>query len=206
MVAGFRGRCARFARSGALTTEMGIAARVDNVNRRMRVLGLQAATIACLLVPAVASAAGESPMLRVRSSDASITELIALASARSQTLRNLVALIQTSDGIVHVEPGVCGHGARACLVIWMSATGSARFLRVLVNRKKASSDGDFLGSIGHELQHTIEALSDPGTVDSLGLYNFFSREGRPSGTRFETDKAINVGNAIRNELGRQRLR
>jgi hypothetical protein len=184
---------------------MGIAA----VKRRIRRLGVRAVTIACLVVPPAASstaAAEESPMLRVRSSDPSITELIELASARSQTLRNLVALIQTSDGIVHVEPGVCGHGARACLVIWMSATESARFLRVIVNRKRASSDRDFVGSIGHELQHTVEALSDPGTVDSIKLYNFFSREGRPSGTRFETDKAIKVGNAIRDELGRQRLR
>jgi hypothetical protein len=148
------------------------------------------------------SAADEPAFVRVRSSDATITELIGLASRGSLTFRNLVALIQSSDGIVHVEPGECGHGTHACLKIWMGVAGSTRFLRVVVDRRRGVSEVDFMGSIGHELQHSVEALSEPGTVDSLTLYNFFSRVGTSAAAsnRFETIAAIRAGDAVRGEL------
>jgi hypothetical protein len=57
-----------------------------------------------------------------------------------------------------------------------------------------------MGSIGHELQHTVEALSEPATVNSVGLYNFFSRIAPTSINRFETTAAINAGEAVRAEL------
>jgi len=65
----------------------------------------------------------------------------------------------------------------------MLAAGGNRYLRVLVDRQRADSDVDLMGSIGHELQHAIEAFSD--------------------NNRFETTAAINVGTAIRDELRRQ---
>ena len=62
---------------------------------------------------------------------------------------------------------------RARLKMWMKVSGANRFLRVLVDRKKADSDVDFMGSIGHELQHAIEALSQSSIRDGAQLYNFF---------------------------------
>jgi len=76
----------------------------------------------------------EPPVLRVRSSDAHVTELISLGAERSLTFRNLMALVQATDGMVYVES--CGHGTRACLKMWMCAKGSTRFLRVMVNRAR----------------------------------------------------------------------
>jgi hypothetical protein len=78
-------------------------------------------------------------------------------------------------------------------------------LRVLVNPHRAP-DADFLGSIGHELQHAVEALSEPANVSGLQLYNFFSRTGFATNTRFETLEAIHAGDAVRRELSGQRLR
>jgi hypothetical protein len=175
-------------------------------NRRLLSLGLEAALILCVMAHAPRLAADEPPILRVRSTDQAIAEFIGLASTRSLTFRNLVSLIQTSDGIVYVEPGECGHGARACLKMWMGVGGSNRFLRVLVNRKRAGSDADFMGTIGHELQHSVEALSDPGTVTGLGLYNFFDRTAPTGRSRFETVEAIKAGDAVRRELSGFRLR
>jgi hypothetical protein len=145
-------------------------------------------------------------MMRVRSTDSTITTLIELAATRSLTFRNLVTLIQASDGMVYVEPGECGHGTRACLKLWMQASGSTRFLRVVVSRVRGSSDIDFLSSIGHELQHSVEALSEPTTVNSLGMFNYFSRTGVYGSNRFETVEAIHVGDAVRRELGDLRVR
>ncbi len=169
------------------------------LNRRLLSLGLEAALMVFVLGHAPRVAADDTPLFRVRSSDQAITQFIELAAARSLTFRNLVAVIQGSDGIVYVEPGECGHGTRACLKLWMGTSGSTRFLRVVVNRRRAYSDADFMGSIGHELQHTVEALSEPNTVNSMRLYNYFTRTAI-SGPRFETMEAITAGDAVRHEL------
>jgi hypothetical protein len=180
---------------------------VHPLNRRLHGLAIQAALVATLAwSPArPAEAADEGTLFRVRSSDSAITAFIELAATRSPTFRNLLALIQASDGIVYVEPGDCGnHGARACLKGWMGAAGPNRLLRVMVNRRRANSDVDFMGSIGHELQHTVEALSEPATINSAALYNFFTRIAPSSSGRFETLAAINAGDAVREELSRRR--
>jgi len=57
--------------------------------------------------------------------------------------------------------------------MWMQSSGQNRFLRVLVDRQRADSDVDLMGSIGHELQHAIEALSDVAVVNGTMLYQFF---------------------------------
>lgn len=176
-------------------------------NRHLHRLAIRAAlvsSLAWLLAQPAAAAPDEALIFRVRSSDSAITAFIELAATRSLTFRTLVALIQASDGIVYVEPGDCGaHGARACLKGWVGAAGPNRFLRVMVSRRRADSDIDFMGSIGHELQHTVEALSDPATINSAALYNFFSRIAPTSSRRFETIEAINAGDAVREELGRR---
>ncbi len=175
-------------------------------NRRLLSLGLEAALIVSVLAHAPLLSADEAPFFRVRSTDQAITEFIEMAATRSLTFRSLVTLIQTSDGIVYVEPGECGHGTRACLKLWVGVSGSTRFLRVVVNRRRARSDVDFMGSIGHELQHTVEALSEPNTVNGLRLYNFFDRTAATRHDRFETVEAINAGNAVRRELSGLRPR
>jgi hypothetical protein len=176
---------------------------ITSPGRRFHHVGLELvllASLGCVLGHPGELAADEPPVLRVRSSDASITELIGLGAERSLTFRNLMAIIQGSDGMVYVESGACGHGTRACLKMWMCARGSTRFLRVMVNRVRGTSDLDLVSSIGHELQHSVEALSEPATVDSLGLYNFFSRTASARNDRFETVAAIHAGDAVRREL------
>jgi hypothetical protein len=179
---------------------------VTSPNRRLRRLVLQVALVVSLAWPLAspAAASDEATIFRVRSTDSAINGFIELASARSVTFRRLLALIQGSDGIVYVEPGQCGHGTRACLKVWMQAAGSNRFLRVVVDRRRAESDEDFMGTIGHELQHTVEALSERSTSSGVGLYNFFSRAAQISGTRFETTAAIKAGDAVRVEAQRNR--
>jgi len=147
-----------------------------------------------------AAATDGPPISRVRSSDRSIIALIDRAAAQSVTLKKLLTIIESSDGIVYVERGNCGYGARACLKMSVVANGPDRFLRILVDRQRADSDVDFMGSIGHELQHAIEALSQPSITNGAKLYNFFRREAPTDNNRFETAAAINAGDAVRDEL------
>jgi hypothetical protein len=178
-------------------------------NRRLHHLGLEVALLAflgCVLAHPGEVAADEPTIMRVRSTDSTIATLIDLAATRSLTFRNLVSLIQASDGMVYVEPGECGHGTRACLKLWMHASGSTRFLRIVVSRPRGGSDMDFMSSIGHELQHSVEALSEPATVNGVGLFNYFNRTAMPGNNRFETVEAIHAGDAVRRELGNLRVR
>ena len=144
----------------------------------------------------------KASFFRVRSSDAFIVALIAQGASRSATLTRLLEAIEASNGIVYVEPGACSHGVRACLQMWVQVSGPHRFLRVVVDRRKVDSDGELTGLIGHELQHAIEGLGEPSVTDGVKLYNFFRRYAPTDNNRFETTLAINIGNAIRDELRR----
>jgi hypothetical protein len=94
-----------------------------------------------------ATATDAPPISRVRSTDTFIAALISRAAKGSETFQRLLATIQRSNGIVYIEPGNCGHGARACLKLSVVANGPDRFLRVLVDRQKTDSDVDFMGAI-----------------------------------------------------------
>ena len=102
--------------------------------------------------------------------------------------------------MVQVESGPCGHGVRACLLMWLEMAASNRFLRIYIDRRHGDSDVDVMASMGHELQHAVEALSEPGTTDSVRLYNFFGRLAPTYDTRFETKAGVYVGNLVREEL------
>jgi hypothetical protein len=139
---------------------------------------------------------------RVRSSDQAIAGLIERGASQSPTFKRILAAVEGSNGIVYVEPGVCRQNLRACLKIAVQVSGPNRLLSVVVDKRRAWSDVELIGSIGHELQHAIEALSDPSVTDGAKLYNFFRRYAPTDGNRFETTAAVNIGNSIRDELRR----
>src|SRR5205085_4931737 len=121
-----------------------------------------------------AASTGGPSIARVRSSDASLSALIGRATEQSATFQRLLASIERSNGIVHVEAGTCTHGVRACLKMWMATAGGTRFLRIAIDTRKTNSDLDVMGLIGHELQHALEALSEPAVTNGVKLYSFFT--------------------------------
>src|SRR5688572_26715975 len=84
------------------------------------------------LVPTAATAQSTETKSRVRSQDPLIAHLIADALTLSATFRELVTAIDGTNGIVYVESGRCGRGARACLVLDMQVAGPNRILRILI--------------------------------------------------------------------------
>lgn len=174
--------------------------------RRVQQLVLRAALllgVGCgLAVPA--SARDDMPgFARVRSTDPSLAALIARATGHSATFHRLIATIQDSNGMVYVEVGTCGFRMHACLRRWMTSSGPNRFLFVIIERQTSDSDVDVMASIGHELQHTVEALSEPGVIDTDRLYAFFSRVALTRNGFFETIAAIDAGDDVRSELRRR---
>jgi hypothetical protein len=133
----------------------------------------------------------------VRSSNTAIVALIEQASERSATFRHLLDTLNASDSMVYVEQGDCPHGVRACFTS-VTIAGSRRVMWVKVDTRKA--DWDLMGSIGHELRHTIEVLGDPTVTSNSAMYFFYLTNGSHGRTKaFETQAAIDAGTAVRRE-------
>ena len=137
---------------------------------------------------------------RVRSSDPVIASLIATGVARSPRFRRIIEAIDATNGLVYVEPGKCRNRVRAC-VEGMSTTRTHRI--VLVRIRPDAPEWEIVATIAHELQHALEILSDPAVTTSRAMYLFYLRQGpnRFSGG-FETDAAIDAGEAVLKELKR----
>jgi len=166
----------------------------------IRVLGLHAALITTLsgaAVQPVAAQAGAS-VPRVRSESTRIAEAIARGREGSLTFRRLIETIEATDGLVFVDEGVCAGGVRACLLLSVTVAGPSRLLRIVVNLRKAPGC-EAVEMIGHELQHAIELLRNPGIRSDIQAFNFFYNVGRTSARRFETEAAMQAGIAIATE-------
>jgi hypothetical protein len=172
--------------------------------KRTRNLAMAAAVLGISSLSAAANAMAANPTIsldHVRSSNPALVVLIQQAGERSATFRGLIDAINASDSFVFVEAGACGHGVRACFVS-VAATSGYRYMRVVVDTRKA--DWDLMGSIGHELRHTIEVIDAPRVRDNASkfyLYQQIGTAGTASGAR-ETQVAVDAGNTVRAEVRR----
>ena len=166
--------------------------------RRMR-RGVMWSVVLVLMSGMTIGIEGSSPdSPRVRSTTPAIRSLLAEAESRSATFRELVRTIEATDGIVYVEPGVCRHGVRACLSLSVVRAGEYRFLRILVDG--AQEIVQLMATIGHELRHAIELLSEPAVKTTAAAYNYYVREAPTVRDAFETMAAIQTGITVANEL------
>jgi hypothetical protein len=127
-----------------------------------------------------------------------IAELLVEGAKRSASFRQLVQKIDASDGIVYVEEGRCGHQVRACLALTVRIAGPNRIMRIIVEPRRYHDE--LIAAIAHELQHAVEALSNPAVRDAFTMYWFFDRIGRTDTGAFETEEAIQMGLNVLHEL------
>ena len=140
---------------------------------------------------------------RIRAEDPRLAALIRQAIDQSATFRSLVEAIQATNGVVYVTRGRCGnHDVSACLLLWMTVAGPDRMLRVIVDDRRRS-EVDTMASIGHELRHVLEVLTESNITTGVGMFNFYRHSGGVPAV-FETDAAIAAGHAVYNELKRRR--
>jgi len=134
----------------------------------------------------------------VRGLSPRLVAVITKAAAQSKTFRGLVDQIGTTDGIVYVAEGECGHGVHACLLFTITMAGPNRVLWILVDPQK--SDRDVMASIGHELQHAVEVLSNRTIKSGRAMYSLYFEKCHRCGGAIETYAAIRAGTAVREEL------
>ena len=141
----------------------------------------------------------------VRSTSPAIRELIDDAMWESPTFHGIVRAIAASDGIVYVEEGVCRHGVHACLLLDVTPAGGYRILHILVDRHGTlahRSRLDLIATIGHELRHALEVLSEQTIRSAAAVFLFYLHHAPTTNSTFETVAAVAAGAAIRGELGR----
>ena len=166
--------------------------------RNIAMAMMAAAILATPRASAAADATAADAVPHVRSTNPALVALIQQASERSATFRGLIETINGSDSFVFVDEGDCGHGVRACFVS-VTASKTNRYLRVLVDTRKA--DWDLMGSIGHELRHTIEVIGNPKVRDNTSKYFFYEQIGSHAMTRArETRAAADAGDTVRSEV------
>ena len=155
--------------------------------------------LVCLSLTIHGTPAQQQPAIpRVRAESPLLSAAIVQGAERSTTFRRLIEAIDATDGLVYVLEGRCGQGLRACLHMSLELSGKNRLLRILVNPRRAPGC-ELLGSIGHELQHALEVLSNPNVRTSFGMSSFFHQIGPEGPRRFETPEAIYVGLAVAKE-------
>jgi len=112
----------------------------------------------------------------------------------SPTFRQLVARLEASDIVVYLmfdgslAPHTDGH------VSLMAMAGGRRYLRLSIDRHTAGCQR--LAILGHELQHAIEALSEPGVRSTYDFVALFQRIGVGNEGRYETKAAVRTGVSV----------
>jgi hypothetical protein len=136
----------------------------------------------------------------IRTESAAIKAAIDQAIERSATFRQMVRAIEDSDSIVFLTEGDCGHNEHACFTN-VTTAGRRRILWVTIDLRKAAADWDVMGSIAHELRHTVEVISEPGVRSFGEKFGLYLRIGfHEKGGGFETMAALDAGNAVREEV------
>jgi hypothetical protein len=168
---------------------------------RLRNAAVMMAVAGGILAPRIGSAQTD-PQAHVRPTTPAVASLVARAIEGSATFRRIVQTIEDSDTYVYVMEGECGHGVRACFT-GVTTAGASRIMRVTVALDARTPDWYAMGSIGHELRHTIEAIEHPTVRSTEAQYLLYERIGFKGTARSsETLAATDAGNAVRSEVRR----
>jgi len=136
----------------------------------------------------------------VRPLDPWATEALELGLAGSALMRELVAALDASDVIVHIETKALLPSYAAGTTRLGGATASYRYVRIVVNRDMLPVARAAV--LGHELQHARE-IAQSQADDTRGMYALYSAIGQRvpgEGITFETEAAANAGMTVWFEL------
>jgi hypothetical protein len=176
-------------------------------NASYRLLGSVAALVLSVS-PAIAQTASLA-LTRLKPADAEMRRLVLEGHAQSEAFRALVDEIQRSNVIVVVQFGFCANGRVRSCVSNVDEDANQRHIRIKVSTK--TTDDRLIATIAHELQHAVEILRDPETVDGPSTLQLYRRIGtRDCRTgltdKCETEAAVHIEARVNDELTASRAR
>lgn len=144
----------------------------------------------------VAAAAAAEPFAP-RPVDPPAAQALSRAMRQSATVRDLVAMLESSNVIVHIETSWNMPAGIAGLTRFVTSRGGYRYVRITLSSGLAGKARTAI--LGHELQHACEvAASSADDADSIR--QLFESEGHRQGRYFETRAALAAEKSARREL------
>jgi hypothetical protein len=137
---------------------------------------------------------------RLRAATPRVGELIAHGVRRSRTFASLVADLHHTNVIVYVETSMGLPNNVAGRILFASAAGDQRYLRVQV---RATMNRDAMISvIAHELRHALEVAAERSVITDKALEEFYRRIGDTAhaGGGYDTEAARAAQRIVRSEL------
>ena len=138
------------------------------------------------------------PIHRVRALASVTKDIVADASRRSATVRQLIAELDQTDVIVYIDLQFDLARAQG-KTTFITANAAGRFLRIVIDAMLSAPRRQEI--LGHELQHALEiAVSD--AADHDGVRRLYERIGKRVDGRehFETSAAALAGRRVWSEL------
>jgi hypothetical protein len=128
-----------------------------------------------------------------------LDSLIDTAMKRSTTFASLVAQVERTDIIVHVDRVMTLPRALRAQIAFMGSAGAVRYLRIEIST--TLNDRDTLATLAHELQHAVEigeARDVRSNADVCALYHRIGEE--RAWLRFDSHEAEAAGRQVQMEL------
>lgn len=167
--------------------------------------GLALTGVFIALQPPDLSRSASSSIRGVQTAGLAVAGLVIDGRERSPTFRKLLGEVDESDWIVFVQTGSCRvPGVVGCLLHQIGTFQGRQYLRIVISGGTRSDD-EVIATIGHELQHAVEVVSEPGIAKSADIRELYRRIGYVSmrmsgGQLFETRRAVTAGSDILREL------
>jgi hypothetical protein len=136
-------------------------------------------------------------LFSVRPVDPVAAETLEFAVRRSDVVRTLIATLERSNVIVHIQSSRDLPAGIGGITRFVVSRGGYRYLRVTIAAQLPEQLRAAM--LAHELQHACEIAASPANdVGSLRL--LFEKTGRSNGEFFETSRAVDVEHAVRRQL------
>jgi hypothetical protein len=171
----------------------------------MRHLGIRATVLLVLLATgfAVTAVAADPPHLRIV--DRRLKEQVDRAAQQSETLRELIARIESASALVFVQ---CDPSLKAALSAHLglvTRVDQLRFVHIAV--RCTLPESQLIPILAHEFHHALEIGERPEIVDTDSMELFYESVGFESGRdgshrAFETEAARAVQRQVADELRR----
>ena len=149
--------------------------------------------------PLPESVALDAPTRHVRTTNKSITRLLARGYRRSPTLAAIVTKLQHSDVFVYIEEVPRLPGALEGRMMMLPRAHQHRYIRIQIALRGDNEDS--VAVLGHELQHAVEVAEALDVSDQDGLAKLYQRIGIRGGEHvYDTVAAQQMGKTVRREL------
>lgn len=154
-----------------------------------------------MLALSVASVAAAEP-LTPRPLDPLAAETFERAVAQSSTVRALVAVLEGSNVIVHIQSSRTLPSGIGGTTTFVTSRGGYRYVRITISADLPSRMRAVI--LGHELRHACE-VAESRADDLAAVRELFEQAGRRIGAFFETRAALDAERPVSLEIGSRTL-